>query len=194
MSKFLYSFLVLILFGFNLSAGSTTSSQKVNLSCDDVIGHQLDAFKIVVNSVAEACQLTNRQQDEAGFPHCGTLCMTKFIRKIESNSIKVDASVSVTKRFPTEPSSPTPRSYSSSMPKSSSSMYGSLPYSMGGMGSYNREGVTFKVGITVNIPLGPTDTLECINPMFSQVVNNFSQTLITAPWVIDKFEDACSDL
>jgi hypothetical protein len=168
------------------------SIEESDISCQEAIYEQFDAFMIVVDRVAESCKDYNEKQEAEGFPGCGHLCLEKFLRKIESKSVDVTISVGANMPLPGTPSSGS--SSSGGYTGSFSGMSGMGGMSgMSSMYSSNRNGINFKLEMKVHIPLGPTDNLECTNPMFSSIVKDFSKTILGSKWVVDKFEKACTD-
>jgi hypothetical protein len=61
----------------------------------------------------------------------------------------------------------------------------------GGGGASGRTNVSVALKLKFEVPLGPTDKLLCVNPLFSPAVADLSRKLLNTAWIDEGFALAC---
>lgn len=164
-----------------ISSSGFAISNTIEISCQDATQRQFAAIRLVGTALETECTRQNDDLEARGFPSCGNFCTEKFMRTVESGRATV--SVDVTGRQSTSGSSASMSS--SGMGSGSFGGYGMS--SMGG-GDY----VQISVALKLDIPLGPTDVLTCVNPLFTPFTQQLAARVFSDPQIVFMVVDACS--
>jgi hypothetical protein len=176
-----------------LSAYSADPDSPISLSCQQAISEQWNAYLVIFNAVTETCKVQNAELKKQGFPHCATLCTDKAIKVLASPSTEISIKVGN---------------------ESSRSSYGSMMGmpSTGGAAVSSPQNFTntnfeassvaesvdvpekiyISATVTFKIPMGPTTTVECTNPINNPTVRDFASAILNSSWAQERYRKACS--
>jgi hypothetical protein len=175
-----------------LSAYAAESDSPISLSCQQAINAQWNAYLAIFNAVTETCKTQNAELKKQGFPHCATLCTDKAIKVLASPSTEISIKVGN---------------------ESSKSSYGNMTGmpSTGGTPAATLQSVTkrtleassltenvdvpekiyISATVTLKIPMGPTTTVECTNPINNPTVRDFASAILNSTWAQERYRKAC---
>jgi hypothetical protein len=164
---------------------------ETSVACKQAIQEQWDAFYAVYEAVTKECKSQNAILETQGFPSCVNLCSEKTIKELPTASTEISVRIG-----------------NSTM---GSSPYGSMMGSPGGppsnfvqqqpndndtfeeatVGSGEKLYITFEVKLKKQ--LQPTVRVECSNPLNSPIVKDFANTILSSPWIQEKYKQACGN-
>lgn len=164
---------------------SVLYATQITVACRNYWADQFQASLAVARTVEETCISQNRRLEARGFPSCGTFCTEKIERLLEGGKFTLEVEFRVSNG-----SSPA-SSFGGTYNPATGGGLSSYPPSSGGSSSSGRTNVSVALKLKFEVPLGPTDKLSCINPLFSAGVTDLSRKLLSTPWLDEGFALAC---